>query len=328
MLQLRHFLFIILFVFSNLLNAQKSTLNHLLTPADTFNSKRFYGALITGTTLYTSGMIGLNEIWYKQFPKSKFHFFNDNGEWENMDKYGHSFTTYFESLWSYNGARWVGIPRKKAAWLGAGLGLFYQTSIEVLDGFSEKWGFSTHDIAFNALGSTVMLAQELAWQEQRISLKFSAVPQKYDDLILTSENGITTTLQTRVDDLYGTAFTERLIKDYNAQSYWVSFNIYSFTNKQTSRFPKWINVAFGYGAQNMFGGFENEWMIDGETFRLSNELYPRYRQFFLSPDIDFTRIPTKSPLLKTFLHMLNVFKCPMPAVELNTEGNLNWHWLR
>jgi len=319
------FLLIPLFFF-----AQEAPKLTFLQPADSLNKKRFWLAAASGATVYTATVIGLNEIWYSDFPRSEFHLFNDSGEWEDMDKIGHSYTTYFESRWSFQAACWTGMPRRKAMWLGAGLGMMCQMTIEVFDGFSEKWGFSTHDVGFNTLGALTFVGQELAWKEQRISLKFSSVPKSYPNFLITSQDGQnTTTLSARADNLYGKSFAERVLKDYNSQTYWASVNVASFIRHDNNKFPKWLNIAVGYGAENMFGGFENNWITEGDhQFVLDDDLYPRYRQFFLSPDIDFTKIKTDRPFLKTLFFLLNTLKVPAPAMEVNTLGKVKLHWLK
>jgi len=103
---------------------------------------------------------------------------------------------------------------------------------------------------------------------------------------------------------------ENLIKDYNGQTYWASVNIYSFLKKD-SKFPKWLNVAVGYGAEGMIGSYSNPQDLPH---------YDRYRQYYLSLDIDFTRIPTKSKFLRTILNGLSFIKFPMPAIELSQKG--------
>ena len=55
---------------------------------------------------------------------------------------------------------------------GATAGLTFLTAIEVLDGFSDEWGFSLGDFAANA-GTGFLVGQELLWKEQRIVLKYS-----------------------------------------------------------------------------------------------------------------------------------------------------------
>ncbi len=175
--------------------------------------------------------------------------------------------------------------------------------IEVQDGFSEEWGWSWGDFTANCLGSALLIGQQLGWDEQRISLKFSFHKKNYDDPMLNQ----------RSDSLFGASIPERALKDYNGQTYWLSANIHSFFPK--SKVPAWLNVAVGYGAGGMFGGYENTWKSGNVNFDRSD--IPRLRRWYLAPDIDFTRIPTKSKFLKATFFMLNVLKFPAPALLLS-----------
>ena len=132
-----------------------------LEPADTLYKARFWGAAALGSATYAVSMTGLYQAWYADYPLGRFHFFNDMREWQQMDKMGHWLMAYNESRWVYHGARWTGIPQRKAAWCGFAGGQLIQTSLEIFDGFSEQWGFSWGDVAFNTLGSGMFLAQEL-----------------------------------------------------------------------------------------------------------------------------------------------------------------------
>ena len=75
----------------------------------------------------------------------------------------------------------------------------------------------------------------------------------------------------------------------------------------------------------MYGGFENEWFEEDVFSKLDDAEYPRYRQFFVSLDIDLTRIKTKSPFLKTLLFLFNTIKVPAPAIEFNTLGKVRFY---
>ncbi|HQW93173.1 MAG TPA: hypothetical protein PKY28_08745, partial [Ferruginibacter sp.] len=46
----------------------------------------------------------------------------------------------------------------------------------------------------------------------------------------------------------------------------------------------------------------------------------RYRQWYLSPDIDLSKIKTNNKGLKLALRLLNVVKIPMPALEFSNGG--------
>ena len=46
--------------------------------------------MCTTIGLYPVSMYWLYTQWYQDYPQSGFHFFNDNAEWEKMDKFGHA----------------------------------------------------------------------------------------------------------------------------------------------------------------------------------------------------------------------------------------------
>ncbi len=294
--------------------------------SDSFNKKRFWTVAGIGAATYTGTMIGLNQLWYADFPKSSFHFFDDRGEWEDMDKAGHFFSAYNESRLFFEGAKWMGIKDKNAIWIGFGAGTLLQASVEMLDAYSEKWGFSVADIGYNTLGCIVFAGQEWIWQEQRFVVKVSSYRKPYSEEPIVSVSGnATSDLKSHTDNLFGRSLPAYFLKDYNAQTIWVSGNIHSFIKNKESRFPKWLNIAVGYGAQNVFGGYYNSWRVGNESYRLDSEEYPRYRQLYLSFDVDLTRIPTKKKALRTLLHLVNMLKIPSPTLEFNTLGQIKFH---
>ena len=60
-----------------------------------FQSKpRLIGVTATYAAGWTGTLIALNEIWYKDFPRSKFKTFNDSKEWLQVDKVGHTYSAY------------------------------------------------------------------------------------------------------------------------------------------------------------------------------------------------------------------------------------------
>jgi uncharacterized protein YfiM (DUF2279 family) len=243
-----------------------------------------------------------------------------------MDKYGHLYTSYFQGVLCYKGAKWTGLSEDKAILTGLACGALFQTTIEVFDGFSTQWGFSWSDFAMNTAGLGTFYFQQKYWGEQRISLKVSSFPQSYSDDPITSLSGMsTTTFNQRATDLYGTGFAERFLKDYNAQIIWASVNLASFMGEDT-RIPQWFNLAVGYGANNMFGGFENRWNVGNEQFDLGPG-EERYQQFYLGLDVDLTRIEVKNHFLRTVLNTVNIFKIPFPALEINTRGEVIFHFI-
>jgi uncharacterized protein YfiM (DUF2279 family) len=283
--------------------------------ANTANSKRV--KLVTAANIvgYGGTMVGLYSAWYKNYPQSNFHFFNDNSEWKQVDKVGHSYSAYIESYGSMEMWRWAGLSRRKSAVIGSLSALGYQTIIETLDGFSTEWGWSWGDMTANVFGSGLLLGQELLWNEQKVKFKFSFHPINYKS----------PDLDARADQIYGSSWSERMIKDYNGQTYWLSANLKSFLPK--SNLPDWLSLAVGYGADGMFGANENYGKNNVGNVNFDRRDIVRYRQFYISPDLDLTKIKTKNKLVKLALGALNAFKFPAPSIEYNTRGKLLFHFL-
>jgi hypothetical protein len=252
----------------------------------------------------------LNKAWYSNYPRTNFHFYNDWKEWQQMDKIGHSWSAFQLSRLSSNLWEAAGTPKSKAAWIGSLSSMGYMSIIVILDGYSDKWGFSAYDILSNTVGASAFLIQELKWKEERLLLKLSYFPVQYG------------TLSPRADDLFGKSGIEKLLKDYNGQTYWASLNIRSFLPE--SQAPQWLNLAIGYGAKTMLGGYENRW-TDNNGQPIVRPDIVRYKRFYLSLDIDLNRIKTKNRTLKTILSAANVLKIPAPALELNSQGRVRFH---
>jgi len=283
-------------VFSILTGFSQSSLNQFLTPSDTLNTKRRNAVIISEVALSSAALIGLNELWYADFERSKFQTINDNSEWLQMDKVGHVFSAYQIGKQGANLLNWSGVEKQDQLIYGATLGFGFLTAVEVLDGYSSEWGFSWGDIGANALGTGLYVSQELLWKEQRIDVKFSFRQTRY--------------AEQRPDKL-GASFFEQVLKDYNGQTYWLSFNLHAFFKE--SKIPKWLNVALGYGGEGMLSGIE---VTDNQL--LTNNL--RYRQYYLSLDVNLNKIRTNSALLKSVFSVFNMIKIPFPSLEINKKG--------
>ncbi len=254
---------------------------------------------------YGGAMIGLYSAWYRNYPQSKFHSFNDWREWKQVDKVGHLYGAYIESVGSMELWRWAGMDQKKRIWVGGLSGAAYQTITEVLDGFSKDWGWSWGDFAANITGSGLLIGQELAWNEQRIRIKFSYHPLSYND----------PQVQERSNQLFGSNQSSRFLKDYNGQTYWASISVASFL--QNSKWPKWLNIAVGYGADGLLGGRENRASTPVGGVVFDRRDIPRVRQWYLAPDIDWKKIHTNRAGLRFLFTVLNAFKFPAPALEFS-----------
>ena len=275
----------------------------LLTPEQKKRRQWMIGGLnVVG---YGSSILIFNNQWYKNHPRTSFHTFNDSKEWLQMDKLGHVWASYNSGRASAAMWRWAGVSDKNAVWIGGLSSTVYLTVIEFLDAHSSKWGWSWADMGANIFGSALFIGQYVAWREERLQFKFSFHHKKYSDPMLKQ----------RADDLFGSSWTERMLKDYNGQTYWLSANLKSFFPE--SNLPAWLNVAIGYGADGMFGGFENKWTNGDPGFPVDRTDINRYRQWYLAPDINFSKIKTNSKAVRVLFAALDAFKFPSPSLELS-----------
>jgi uncharacterized protein YfiM (DUF2279 family) len=299
-LRKRHYIILFLCC-SGFLWAQNG-IEDFLKPSDTLNKNRLKTLVISETAVGATALIGLNQVWYADYPRSDFHFINDNAEWLQMDKAGHVFSAYYLGSFGANALKWNGSNRKNQLIYGSTLGLAFLTTVEVFDGYSANWGASLGDVVANVSGTALYVSQELLWKEQRIVPKFSFH---------------TTPYASARSNVLGSSLQEQILKDYNGQTYWFSVNIHSFA--KTSKIPKWLNIAVGYGAEGMITG--NDGLVN-TVFLPESE---RFRQFYLSLDVDLTKIETKSHFVKTILTIFNSIKIPAPTFEIKGRGGSKMH---
>jgi Predicted periplasmic lipoprotein (DUF2279) len=260
------------------------------------------GAFIGG--IYITIMGWLNFAWYRLYARSGFHWFDDRGEWNQIDKAGHIYGAYFETVWAYELLRWSGLDNKRAAYAAFFIGLGFESSIEVWDGFSTKWGASWSDLTANFIGASLATTQYLLWEEQRIMCKFSYNGQDYK--YPAGE------LSERADELFGKSFFEKVVKDYNNITLWLSVNPSKFIPAIK---PDWMCLAIGYGGENLYGGFENKW-IDKKGVKHDRTDLPRYRVLKFSLDADLPRLRKNDPQGKAVMKVLNIVKMPFPSYKL------------
>jgi len=107
---------------------------------------------------------------------------------------------------------------------------------------------------------------------------------------------------------------------------WASINPHAFLGEKAanSRFPSWLNLAVGIGADGIYGAYGNVWTAPDDQ-RLNLTQFHSYRQYYLSLDIDTGRIKTNRPFLKTVFSVIRWIKVPAPTLEWNSQGNFKFH---
>jgi hypothetical protein len=287
------------------LSKAQQPVDSMATPS--VNKKILTSAILTESAVYVAGMSYLQFVWYKDKELVPFEFYNDSKGYLQIDKCGHAFASYGESYVAYNWLRKAGVSRNKALLYGGTMGIIMQAPIEIFDGMYEGWGFSWSDIVANTAGSALLIGQELLFNEQvarfKISYSRSAISKKAYGYL-------------------GNNALDGFFYDYNGHSFWLSVNANKLFLKDV--LPSWLNIAVGYSANGMLGEFKNKTWYNGHKLPYCD----RTRQFLLSLDVDWEKIPTHSRFLKMVFAGLNFIKIPFPALEINSKGSLNVNaWL-
>jgi hypothetical protein len=242
---------------------------------------------------YSAGIAGAQIYQYNAFWQNRLTFrIIDDGDLEfGADKYGHIFAGYIMSKLSADVLLTIGVGEDIAVVGGGLLGLGYQFFVEVQDGYGFNWGFSPSDMAANAFGSALHIAQKYVPFARHIQMKADFYPADWIGE-KTRKNAVTP------------------IDDYSAWTWWFSFDVNGLLPQEAKGFwPPWLRLALGYAARNL------EW--DGEESR----------RFIISLDYDLEKIlPDGAPLWNWFKQYLNLLKLPAPAVEFgfldDRKGNL------
>jgi uncharacterized protein YfiM (DUF2279 family) len=263
-------------------------------------------ALLATGAYVASGIVVMENTWYRDRALVPFHFFDDSRAYLQADKFGHAFGAYAQSYLGYHWLQRRGVSRSRSLVYGGGLGIFLQTPIEVMDGIHEGWGFSWGDMAANAAGSTLVVGQELLLGEQVVKYKFSYWESPY----AATANGF-----------LGSTTLERILEDYNGHTYWLSMPLQRIGARRWA--PPWLGLAVGYSVNGVIGELEN--IAEHRGFSIPQTT--RYRQYLLSLDVDWTGIDTESPVLRAVFTGLTFVKLPFPALELSSEGGVRGYWL-
>ncbi len=254
---------------------------------------------LTHSSLGTSGISSLfllNRVWYAPFNNHSFHLFNDGSNWMQMDKAGHAFTAYELTLHTNRIHTWA--SGKKQNWVGSVYALGYLTTLELMDGFSEGWGFSIYDCLSNGLGTGFYLGQDWLWNEQRLLPKFSFSPSPYASLR---------------PEVLGSSPIQQILKDYNGQTYWLSCPIGEFI--PCPRKLDFLCVSLGYSCDAKLVGDVDTW-----------QQYTAQRQYTFSLDIDLRKVARNKPKLNRVLSQFNCIKLPFPTVVFSKERTA-FHWI-
>lgn len=291
----RLFILLLLCTFSTTLSQPIEKKFNFLEPSDTLIQNRKVSLLILHSVLLTSNVLVLDHHYHKGNSKTELHFKKDINGAGMIDKYAHGFFSYQFTRLSNESLIWSGTNKNTSLIISNVFGISMLTVKEILDGVSENSGWSWYDFSSNFIGAGLYTGQQLLWKKQRIQPKFSYNDSRLDNY-LTQNN---------------TDLSERLLKNYEAHTYWISINLNSFL--QTEFIPNWLNFSVGYSVNGYLKSKD------------ATSINEKYRSYFLSLDIDLTEIKTNSHFLKTLFSILNTIKIPAPTLQFSSNKNTRAH---
>lgn len=271
---------------------------------DSLNKKE----LLINTSFISAAAItytGLYQLWYKNYPQTSFQYFNDLHEWKYMDKAGHICTAYHLNRTGYNLLEHYKI--NKPLLKSSIYSFTYMTGIEVFDGFSKNWGFSWYDIISNGIGTLIFASQENYLKKQLLKVKFSSHM---------------TSIASCRPNLLGNNKIERIFKDYNGQTYWLTLNLNQTFNEKFKLF-KFIDLALGYSIDGFTGARDNSTYNCTDCY-LDCENLSRTSSIMMSLDLNLNSFKGRNKFLDVLIQSLSIIKLPAPTfiMDKNPEFKL------
>ena len=239
-----------------------------------------------------TSQIALYNLWYKEFQSGKFHFFDDSKEWGYMDKFGHVYSAYQLSNQLNEVYQFAGYSKKQSLYLASTIGFLYQLNMELMDGYSQGWGFSSMDLVSNCIGLGLNLLQN-STSSPLFFPKFSYSPSPYAGLR---------------PEVLGNSSISRILKDYNGQTYWISFK----GTKLIESMPEWVLFSVGYRINERLVGSSN-------YYETENRAYRSYGQYLFSLDFDLSKIPVQNKIVKSICSAFNTLKVPFPTFSIEQQ---------
>lgn len=198
-----------------------------------------------------------------------------------VDKVGHLYTSHFYFHVLHNLMKWGGHDESTNLWVSTLVPALYALSIEIGDGYS-TYQFAPDDLAFNLLGVAYGFLQAKHPFFNNFKIKWSYFP---------AANRLNT-------------FQHPFSDDYNDHIYWLSINVHNLLPEEAqSYWPKFLNVAVGYGGQNISKG----------------SVGPQLRKFAVAFDYNLTVLPLEGDTWEVIKNIVDLFHFPAPGVRF-VEG--------
>lgn len=225
--------------------------------------------------------------------RGSFHIVEDWETVNQVDKCGHMYSGYMMSSLLSNMLMDCGFSQEPAVLIGSGMGLAYQTYVEVEDGFAKHWGFSPSDAYANIAGAGFHVAQYYVPFLQNFTPRWSYVPAEW------------------VGDRTINERPRTFIDDYNSATFWLAVNVNNLLPQSAeSLWPDWLMLSVGYGIRN-YGILDD-----------TGAYLPLKSRFMIGLDYDWVKIIPESRIgIVNFLRQcLNNIRLPGPTLEFGPDG--------
>ncbi len=217
------------------------------------------------TTLLISGFAGATALygatawWNKSSSEFRVRhegWFEQDSPNGGADKLGHGYSTYVATRLMTKGFQWAGHSQKQAAQLAGLTAGTLSLGVEIMDGFTEKYGFSTEDTIINlaGIGLGVLFETYPEWDE------------KFDIRLIywTSDDA------KRLEDYDPVA-------DYSGQTYLLVTKASGFPTIRDIVWTRYLEIAIGYGTR----GYQP---TDG------TDTQPKYRNLYYGVSLNLSQL--------------------------------------
>ena len=274
----RFLIFLMLLIGGNVSRAQENP-SSFESDSASFAGRK--SAITYGIGIHTVLAIGLEYRWWWQDNYHPFQFeiegfFDDYSL--GVDKAGHFYTSYFYFNALYNTMKWGGYDESTTMWVSIVIPALYAVSLEIGDGFS-NYKFAPDDILANSLGIGYGVLQKKYPVLNNFIFKWSYYPA----------------------GKYAAGLSHSLSNDYDGHIYWLSFKVdHLLPPSFQGCWPKFLNLAIGYGAKNVSQGSEG----------------PMTRKFAVSLDYNLTELPLTGDTWEAIKNIFDLLHFPAPGVRI------------
>jgi uncharacterized protein YfiM (DUF2279 family) len=189
-------------------------------------TKRLIAGLVLGTTIYGYS------TWWKH-SNSQFHirhegWFGADTPNGGADKLGHAYSFYVSTRMMTKSFQWAGHSQPQALQLASITSATLGVSVEVLDGFTKKYGFSPEDVVMNLTGiGTGIILENYPYLDNLFDFRLKYWPS--DDARRLNEYD---------------AFS-----DYTGQTYLLITKASGILPLRENKWLRYLELAVGYGTR-------------------------------------------------------------------------------